>query len=334
MSLEACRYEVERGWAAAVFTFLSMCAPMFCQTETRPPQTLAEVGGANLPTQKLGPNDLVAIAIYDAPEFTRTVRLSAEGDIRLPMLKRRIRAAGLLPAEIERAIAAALVAEGILIDPVVVVTVVEYQSRPISVAGAVKNPITFQASGPVTLLEAITRAGGLSQDAGLEILVSRVQPGADGAASELVRRITVRSLIDGADPEANLKLSGGEEVRVPELGRIAVVGNIKKPGSYPMRDPSETTVLKIIAVAEGLSPYASKQAYIIRKDDHTGAKKEIRVELQKIMQRKADDVTLVANDILYIPDNTGRRVSMTTLDRIATFGAATASGVIIWGRPR
>src|SRR6185436_5005604 len=98
----------------------------------------------------------------------------------------------------------------ILVDPVVTVTVMEYQSRPISVAGAVKSPTTFQASGAVTLLEAINRAGGLSPDAGLEILVSRRR--SDGSPVGPARRITVKALIDDADSTVNLKLLGGEEI--------------------------------------------------------------------------------------------------------------------------
>src|SRR5262249_8116391 len=160
--------------------------------------------------------------------------------------------------------------------------------------------------------------------AGREILVTRMRREVDGGHPPALR-IGVKELIDDAKPEANLTLSGGEEIRVPELGRISVLGNIKKPGSYPMSDSSETTVLKMIAAAEGLSPYASKQAYILRKDDRGGEKVEICVELQKIMQRKTEDVALRANDILYIPDNTGRRISMTTLEKIAGFGSATAS---------
>ena len=309
-----------------------LCGPLFCQNPPVSATAALERPLANLPTQKLGPSDLIAISVYGAPEFTRTVRLSAEGNIRLPMLADPVRVAGLLPAEVESVIAKVLVSARILIDPVVTVTVVEYQSRPISVAGAVKTPVTFQAAGPVTLLEAINRAGGLSPEAGLEILVTLRAP--DGSRAGATRRVAVKALIDDADPQVNLSLSGGEEIRVPEVSRVFIVGNIKKPGTYPMRDASETTVLKMIAVAEGLSPYASKQAYIMRRDDRTGARQEIRVELQKIMQRKTEDVALAANDILYIPDNSGRRASMTALEKIAGFGTATASGIIIWGRPR
>jgi len=296
--------------------------------QTRP----VEVGGANLPAQKIGPNDLIAVSVYDAPELTRTVRVGADGLIRLPMLKQRLKAVGLLPAELEQLIAQALSAEQILVDPVVTVTVVEYHSRPISVMGAVKNPVTFQAIGAVSLLEALTRAGGLSPEAGPEILVTRTQPGADGTPVTVTQRVATKALIDAADPEANVKLYGGEEVRVPEAPKVYVVGNVKKPGAYPVQDSTETTVLRMLAMAEGLAPYAGKQAYIIRRDERTGARHELPIELKKILERKAPDVPLVANDILYVPDNSGRRATVNVLDRVAGFGAATASGVLIWRR--
>lgn len=298
-------------------------------TQTRP---ALETGGPNLPAQKIGANDLIAISVYDSPELTRTIRVGADGMIRLPMLKRQIKAEGCLPSALETVIADALRAEQLIVDPVVTVTIAEYHSRPISVAGAVKNPTTFQAAGPVTLLDALTRAGGLNPEAGPEILVSRAQPGKDDTPAVLVQRIPVKGLIDAADPELNVKLVGGEEIRVPEVGKIFVVGSVKKPGAYPVQDTAETTVLQLLALAEGLAPYASKQAYIYRREAASGSKHEIPIELKKIMHRKAPDVPLQANDILYIPDNSGRRITASALEKIAGFGAATASGILIWRR--
>ncbi len=288
--------------------------------------------GANLPALRIGPNDLLAVSVYDSPELTRTLRVGADGMIRLPMLKQRIKAEGLLPAELETAMAEALRAEQLLVDPAVTVTIAEYNSRPVSVAGAVRSPVTFQAAGPVTLLEALARAGGLSPEAGPEILVSRMRAGEGGEPSALVERIPVKALIDAADPEMNLKLAGGEEIRVPEVGKVYVVGTVKKPGAFPVQNTSETTVLQMLALAEGLAPFASKRAYIYRQEAATGSKREIQIELGKILGRKAPDVPLEPNDILYIPDNSGRRLTVTAIEKITGFGVATASGMLVWRR--
>ena len=286
-------------------------------------------GISNLPAQKIGADDLLSVSVYDAPELTVAVRVSAEGKIRLPLLKRSIQAAGLFPGELETALAEALRAEKLLIDPVVTVTVAEYRSRAISVMGAVKRPVTFQAYGNVTLLEALTRAEGLSPDAGPEVLLTR--PTSENRMA--TERIPVKALIEGRDPALNPRLNGGEEIRVPEAGRIYVAGSVKNPGGVRVNDASGTTVLKVLALAGGPIPFAAKQAYIYRCcRPGTETKDEIPIALNRILERKAPDVALAADDILYVPDAKGRRLSAGALERIAGFGAATTSGVLIWRR--
>lgn len=290
---------------------------------------MLDAGPANLPGQKLGPNDLIAVSVYDAPELTRTVRISAEGRLRLPMVKQPIQAAGLLPAELESRIASILSDDGILVQPVVMVTVAEYASRPVSVVGAVKKPLTFQAVGRVTLLDAIARAEGLSEAAGPEILVISYR-GAAGDEQRLIERLLVRDLIDSAKPESNLLLHGGEEIRVPEARRIFVTGNVKKPGSFLVREDNQMTVMRALALAEGLSPYPQKYAYIYRKADSSGGKAEIQVELARIIKRQAVDIPLEPDDTLYVPEDSTRRAVIGSAEKIVAFGMATVSGVLIW----
>jgi polysaccharide export outer membrane protein len=285
--------------------------------------------GANLPAQAVGPNDLIAVSVYDAPELSRTIRVGADGYFRLPMLKQRVKADGLYPAEVENAIAAALREEQILVDPFVTVTIAEYHSRPISVAGAVKLPLVFQAESAISLIEAIARAQGFREDAGNEILVTRSQPGPDGQAIKLTRRISVRGLIDEADPELNLQLVGGEEIRVPEVSKIYVLGNVKKPGAFPVQDGFDTTIMQMLALAEGLMPFAGKQAYIYRREAN-GDKNEIPVPLDKIMRRQATDVALAANDILYVPDNRGKRFGIAALEKVLLFGSTAGATALIY----
>src|ERR1700685_4149826 len=149
------------------------------------PNLMTEAGTANLPSQRLGVDDLLAISVYDAPEFTRTVRVETDGTIHLPMLPKGIAAAGIFPGQLESSIADALKSGQILVDPFVKVTVVEYHSRPIAVMGAVKMPVTFQCVGTVTLLDALAKAQGLTETAGTEILLTR---------ADQVERIPVKRL--------------------------------------------------------------------------------------------------------------------------------------------
>jgi polysaccharide export outer membrane protein len=283
--------------------------------------------GANLPTQSIGANDLIAVTVYDAPELSRTIRVGADGFIRLPMLKQRIKAEGLYPADLETAIAEALRNEKYYVDPFVTVTIAEYHSRPISVSGAVKQPLEFQAASPTTLLEAISRAGGLSDNAGPEILLNQTEPGPDGKPIAHTRHISVRGLINNADADLNFKLTGGEQILVPEAAKVYVLGYVKKPDAFKVQDGSEISIMQILALSEGLAPYAGKTAYIYRANG-SGGRTEISVPLAKILDRKAPDVPLLANDIFYVPDNRGKRIAMTTLDRIAPLGGAVGAALI------
>src|SRR5580704_11689870 len=118
--------------------------------------------GTNLPSMAIGPNDLLQIAVYQSPELSGTVRVDSQGYIQIPMVERQIDAWGLYPRELEGRVADALVREKLVVNPVVRVTIAEYQSRTVSVVGEVHHPLTFQAAGNVTLLDAIARAEGIS----------------------------------------------------------------------------------------------------------------------------------------------------------------------------
>jgi polysaccharide export outer membrane protein len=280
----------------------------------------------------VGTGDLIAIQVYDSPAMSRTARIGSDGCIRIAMLQKEVKVEGMMPAEIEKAVAAELQSEGILVNPVVSVSVAEYRSRPVSITGAVKAPANFQALPGTTLLDAVTRAGGLSEDAGNEIIVTRTVTDPNGKTTKVNQRILAKSLLNESDSAYNVPLFGGEEIRVPDAGRIFVVGNVKTPGAIKLHDTDNVTVFKAIALSEGLAPYAGKTAYVYRKEGGQAGQDGIPIELSKIMQRKTNDVPLQANDILYIPDNAGKRVTLTILERTVGLGIGVTSAVAIAAR--
>jgi polysaccharide export outer membrane protein len=244
------------------------------------------------------------------------------------MVRQHIHAAGLIPDELEKAITAALVDEQVMVNPIVMVTVVENHSQAITVVGAVKNPTTFQAGGAVTLLEAIIRAGGISDVAGSDILVSHQTPSSNGSIA-MTERIPVRSLMDPSDPASSLLLEGGEIIRVPLGGRIFIVGNVKHPGPLQIAEGSDNTVLKDITLAGGLDSFTSHTAYIYRVEAGTGRNDRIPIQIKKIMTFKAPDVPLYANDMVYVPNATGQRLSAKALEWSLGIGLGIA-GILIY----
>ena len=260
----------------------------------------------SLPLQRVGADDLIWVSVYGAPELSGEVRIRADGTITLPMLAQPLKVANKYPSEVAATIADSLRAGNILVNPIVTVSVAEYRSRSVSVVGAVHKPVTFQETGTMRLLDALSMCEGLADNAGPDILVTRTSD-MNGHETRLTRRIPRNALMSNSDPTLNIALEGGEEIRVPEAGSVYVVGSVKRPGVFVVRDADRSSVLRALAVSEGLLPYASQVAYIYRRDDGTAPAHEIPVELKKITDRKTPDVALLPGDILYVPDRSGRR---------------------------
>ena len=282
-----------------------------------------------LPEMPIGTNDLLNVRVYDSPELSGTVRVAADGTVQLPMRGTdAVKVAGLLPQQVADRIATELERAQLVVHAVVTVQIAEYQSRTVTVGGAVRHPISFQAYGRITLLDALSRAEGLSDAAGDEILVSR--PEANGQAL-LTRRVSVQMLMSGRAREDDLLLHGGEEIRVPEAGRVSILGNVKHPGVFPVKTADESSVLTLLARAEGVTPNATDLAYVYRLAGPGQPRSEVHVDLKRILERKEPDVHLEPGDILYIPDNHSRRVTLSVLEHLSTLGAATTSAIVYAG---
>jgi polysaccharide biosynthesis/export protein len=124
----------------------------------------------------IGTGDVLSIDVFDVKELSRDVRVSQTGTISIPLVPVRLHVAGLTEAQTEQKIAEVLEANGLVTHPDVSVMVKERRSKPITVVGAVNHPLVYEAERPVTLLEVIAEAGGLSTDAGSQVIVTRPVP--------------------------------------------------------------------------------------------------------------------------------------------------------------
>jgi len=286
--------------------------------------TAPQAGALAFSNYKMGPEDLLAVTVLDSPEFTRQVRVSGDGTIRMPLLKRAIPATGKTSAELEQAISRELVEEGMLVDPSVSVTVLEFNSKPVSVSGAVRSPVVFQAVKPLSLVEAIARANGLAANAGSDILIS--VPARDGRPARTVT-VPVKALQQPFDPGANFLLEGGEEVKVTPAGLVYIVGGVNKPGAVLINTEGPFTLLKALALSGGTTPTAGSKAFLLRNSAN-GQKKEIALNLTKLMRRQEPDLPLENNDVVFIPDSTMRKISQTGMSS-AVSAVVFAMGTLI-----
>lgn len=262
----------------------------------------SQVWTANLGDEPVGAGDLIYVTVTGSPEFTRSYRVSIDGDISIPLVPKPVSVMGLTPTALANAVSDALIRARILVAPIVSAAVLEYKSRQVTVAGAVNTPVIIQATGTLKLLDAIARAHGIAPDAGAEVVVSTIDKATGTSKST---SIPIKDLLSGEDQNLNIALHGGEDVRVPEAAKLFVTGNVKLPGLYRINDAEGSSVLRALALSQGTLPNSTKQAYVYRMVEGAKQRQEIEVPLQDILHRKAADVPLQANDILYVPASRG-----------------------------
>ena len=272
---------------------------------------------SNVPTSlsgdeyRIGRDDLIDVTVFEIPDLGGAGRVSASGIVTLPLIG-TIQAAGKTTQEIEKAIEEALKAKYVN-EPHVTVFVREYASQPVSIVGAVKTPGIYQLKGQKFLLDMLATAGGLDQlTAGKTIQVIRRR----GDTAETAETITVSAedLFQNGKTELNMAIQAGDVINVLQAGSIFVVGEVVRPGEFPLRQGKNVTAGQAIALGSGFTREAKKTAAKIIRIHKDGAKEEIPVNVGKILDGSLNDVTLVPNDILFVPSNKIKTGLTRTLD--------------------
>jgi polysaccharide export outer membrane protein len=242
---------------------------------------------------RIGVRDVISIAVWDHPELTAEYTVGADGTLTFPLLG-PVKAAGLTAEELQAEIRKQLL-DGLIREPQVTVNVSKYLSQRVFVVGEVRTPGPVALTGDLTLLEALTRAGSVTENAGGELLVVRASPGISvqgatlpgSAGSSVVLRASLQRLLHG-EFATNASLSDGDTLVVPHAEFISVLGQVKNPGSVTLE--FEMTVLRAISLAGGANDLgAIGRAKIVRIVNNR--KTEIKAQLTDKLQ--AGDVVVV-----------------------------------------
>lgn len=277
------------------------------------PDPSARVLPAQLPAQPprdlvIGIEDLVEVKVFEAPDMDRTLRVAADGTLTLPLLG-PVEAAGFTVRELESALEDRL-RGSYIIDPHVSVVVQEVMSQPVYVLGSVQAPGVFQIRGVSTVLEVLAMAGGLTAEAGNRVVLMRPEAGAgpDAVAGD-VFEVDLGRLLAGADPGLNLSVRPGDIVKVQEAGLVYVVGEVRRPGAFPLPGSGGVSVLQAVALGEGLLPNAARGSALIIRTDGNSQRTETPVDLGAVISGEQADVTLHENDILFVPKSGARSLA-------------------------
>ena len=269
---------------------------------------------ANSSALVIGPGDEVEVTVYGAPDLSVHTRVSAEGNISMPLIG-YVRVAGLSSSEAQAAIDAKLRQNNIVNDPQVAVYVKEYTSSGISVAGEVTRPGVYSALGPHRLFDILQTAGGLSEKASGSVTISHKGNEQNPVTVELSKNPAemVRS---------NVELHPGDTVFVAKAAMVYVIGEVTKPGGYILNSTGAVTVLQLVAAAGGPTHAAAVGGTRMLRRTPNGLQ-ELPVPLKALLRGKAADIPVSAEDIIFVPSSRMKEfVAASTLVASSTASAA------------
>lgn len=265
---------------------------------------------------RLGVGDLVELGVYNVPELATKTRVGSNGDVYLPLID-YVHVGGLTLEESQALIEKRYSDGGFLKDPHVTLFVDEYASQGASVLGEVTKPGVYPVLGQQRLLDLVSAAGGFTDKAGRVVTVThRDHP---------EKQMTVTLARNPADnTETNIQVYPGDTIAIHRADVVYVVGEVGKPSGFLM-DSGSLTVLQAIALAGGVNRTAKLGgAKIIRKTPQ--GMTETPVHLKQILEAKAPDLAMQADDILFVPTSTAKLAAGRTAE--AAIQAATAISIV------
>jgi polysaccharide biosynthesis/export protein len=310
----------------------------------------SEMGNAKIFTAeekdyRISAGDVIQLQIEDAPELSHYYRVNSSGYIEMQVL-------GLVEAqkkttfELARSIAKGLREEEYLNTPNVLVTIKQYNSQTFLVQGSVRNPGIYQTEGRPSLLTMIGLAGGLTVDHGSAAFILRPNktkkpaPAPDTQMSSLQDQSTQtltngRASTPAEDPDYELikvnigalykgqfdqKVEPGDIINIPRADVFFVTGEVKTPGSFPLKEGA--TLRQAVSLAQGMTFSAKPaQGVIFREDPALGSRQEIKVDISAVMRGKKEDILLQANDVIIIPNSRTKSIGGALLQALGVNSA-------------
>lgn len=280
---------------------LTAASAALAQTPTRPqlPPTavlLPDTAVSSASDAPIGPRDQIEIRVFQDPNLNTKATVTDDGKIQMPLIG-KVSVSGLTPGEVEALVRSKL--EKYINKPDVSVTVLQASNKPISVIGAVTRPGRIGITGNITLVQAITEAGGLAQGYGRTMYVLRTA--ANGLTEQIA--IDIDDLMVRGNADLNIPLRANDVINVPVDSSINVyvLGEVMHPGSVQFRRSQTATLLQALAAAGGPTDRAGKDVYLKRMVD--GKETTTRRNFRRILEGRDDDLVLMDGDRLYIKES-------------------------------
>jgi polysaccharide biosynthesis/export protein len=296
---------------------------------------------------KLAPRDVIEVIVEDAPELSVNYTVNSKGVIPLRFLG-PVPVAGKTTEALSK-----IIIDGLrgryLQDPKVYVSVKQYNSRTFFIQGAVRNPGVYVISGKPSLFRLMTIAGGLLENHGLVAYIFRETPAkpekletgsSQNAGDSKIKAIvneakgaakgtSAATAVEGEPDyemikanivgilrgrlENNITVQPGDVVYVPPADVFYIAGEVKTPGQFQLRQG--ITLRQAISLAGGtLFKARLGKGAIFRSDPVTGNFTELPIDIGAVMSGKSQDLPILGNDVIWIPNSSVKSVSATILN--------------------
>jgi polysaccharide export outer membrane protein len=261
----------------------------------------------------IGPGDLLHLQVYDTPEMEQRARVTDAGNIPFSFLG-NVRVARLTPEQAAKQIEGRLIAAGVMLHPQVTVRVEAYATQNVSVMGEVQKPGPYEIDTPHKVVEVLALAGGLTPIADRHITIERY--GSKQKVEYYYSNAAASALSD--DP----MVYPGDTVVVSKAAVVYVLGDVLKPGGYPIStNDSRMTVLQAIALAGYANHTAAVGKSKLVRETPTGVE-EIDLQVSAMEKGKKPDVALLPDDVVYVPFSFMRNVGVNGSGILASASAA------------
>lgn len=241
---------------------------------------------------KLSPGDLIAVRIFEQPDYAPDVRVGGDGSVILPLIG-SVQLNGLSISQAETMIGNRLQQGGFYRNPQVTIQLLEGPNQVATVSGEVHSLVPVVGSR--RLLDVLSVAGGLPATASHVITISR-----PGVSEPIVVDL-------GTDPLrselANIPIFAGDTIIVGRIGVVYIIGAFKTPGSIPLTQYAPLTLLQATALSGGVN-FQGKYSDLRLIRTEGSRRVVVKLDIDKVMQGKAPDPILQANDIVFLPDST------------------------------
>jgi polysaccharide export outer membrane protein len=265
---------------------------------------------------RLGAGDLLEVSVYNVPELTTKARVGTTGDVYLPLID-YVHVGDLTVEEAQAMIQKRLEDGGFVRNAHVTIFLDESASQGVTILGDVVKPGIYPALGNRKLYDLISAAGGFSPSAGRKVSIIRLRSQTSPITVNLPRNLA-------DDLQDNIEILPGDTITVPRAPIIYVVGDVGHPAGF-LVDNGSLTVLQALALAGGTNHTAKLGGTRIIRKGPAGMT-ETRLPLKKMLEAKAPDINLQADDILFVPLS-GARVAAGTAFNSAV-AAATGLAII------